>query len=379
MPKRKHFPRLPSGYGSVRYLGPNRRLPYAVHPPASDRTETGRYIRPKALCYVPDWYTGFAVLSAWHAGTYRPGDELMYAKEVHDTAGNLDGICKRLIRNYAVIAHSDAPDLRPTLSEVYLLWYDWKYGENAAKRLSDASRASARIAYKHLEEFHDRPLDDITLSDWQTWLNSQPGSRSTVTNILNLIKQLYRFALPRDLCTRDIGPYLVVPATPEPRHGKPFSDVELAQMWARKNSEVSEFLLIMCYSGFRISAYTDMEINLTEGYFKGGVKTASSKNRIVPIHPAILPLVTKRLERYGSMLPDGTQAFRKQMELYYPNHTPHDCRHTFSRLCEQYGVNENDRRRMLGHSFGADITNGTYGHRTVEQLRNEIIKIKAPI
>lgn len=50
-----------------------------------------------------------------------------------------------------------------------------------------------------------------------------------------------------------------------------------------------------------------------------------------------------------------------------------------SRLCEQYGVNENDRRRMMGHSFGSDITNGTYGHRTVEQLRNEIIKIKAPI
>ena len=30
---------------------------------------------------------------------------------------------------------------------------------------------------------------------------------------------------------------------------------------------------------------------------------------------------------------------------------------------------------MMGHSFGDDITNGVYGHRTVEELRSEIEKI----
>ena len=57
-------------------------------------------------------------------------------------------------------------------------------------------------------------------------------------------------------------------------------------------------------------------------------------------------------------------------------HTPHDCRHTFSALCEKYEVQENDRKRMLGHSFGNDITNKTYGHRNLEDLRTEICKIK---
>ena len=59
-------------------------------------------------------------------------------------------------------------------------------------------------------------------------------------------------------------------------------------------------------------------------------------------------------------------------------HTPHDCRHTFSYLCEKYGVNENDRKRMMGHSFGSDITNAKYGHRTLEELRGQIEKIKLP-
>ncbi len=32
--------------------------------------------------------------------------------------------------------------------------------------------------------------------------------------------------------------------------------------------------------------------------------------------------------------------------------------HTFRWLCECYGVREADRKRMLGHSFGSDFTNG---------------------
>lgn len=31
---------------------------------------------------------------------------------------------------------------------------------------------------------------------------------------------------------------------------------------------------------------------------------------------------------------------------------------------------------MLGHSFGSDVTNGVYGHRTLEELRAEIEKIE---
>ena len=64
MPKRKKHERLPNAYGSIRYLGKNRKNPYAVHPPCKDISEEGDYVRPKAICYVDDWYVGFAVLNA---------------------------------------------------------------------------------------------------------------------------------------------------------------------------------------------------------------------------------------------------------------------------------------------------------------------------
>ena len=100
---------------------------------------------------------------------------------------------------------------------------------------------------------------------------------------------------------------------------------------------------------------------------------------------AILPML-KEITEEGKVLffcGKSVSQFRRDMKntlrkLGLPERTPHSCRHTFSRLCESYGVREADQKRMLGHSFGSDITNGVYGHRTVEELRAEIEKIKAP-
>lgn len=107
-------------------------------------------------------------------------------------------------------------------------------------------------------------------------------------------------------------------------------------------------------------------------------------SRVVRSHPAIYPLVKLRLERDGCLL-TSDQTFRKRLDernlleqLGISRHTPHDCRHTFSRLCEHYNVQENDRKRMMGHSFGNDITNKTYGHRELSELRKQIQKIKIP-
>jgi hypothetical protein len=33
---------------------------------------------------------------------------------------------------------------------------------------------------------------------------------------------------------------------------------------------------------------------------------------------------------------------------------------------------------MMGHSFGNDVTNGVYGHRSVKELSLEIEKIQVP-
>lgn len=48
MAKRKKHPRLPNGYGQIRFLGKNRRNPYGVYPPAKEEYENGQMKPQKA-------------------------------------------------------------------------------------------------------------------------------------------------------------------------------------------------------------------------------------------------------------------------------------------------------------------------------------------
>ena len=122
------------------------------------------------------------------------------------------------------------------------------------------------------------------------------------------------------------------------------------------------------------------------GVYQPGMewKIGSSMGR--EIHSLIRTLTEEILRQDGEYLKGYTQygfiraMSEKMIEIGIDggerHHTPHSCRHTFSRLCESYGVREADRKRMLGHSFKNDITNGVYGHRTLEELRVEIEKIR---
>ncbi|MDO5589868.1 MAG: site-specific integrase [Lachnospiraceae bacterium] len=84
MTKRKRYPKLPNGFGSIKKLsGKNRANPYGVYPPVTDWTDEGVPIATRALCYVDDWYKGFAVLTWYNHGEYYPGKE----KELLDFSG----------------------------------------------------------------------------------------------------------------------------------------------------------------------------------------------------------------------------------------------------------------------------------------------------
>ena len=382
--KRKKYPKLPSGFGTIRYLGSGRRNCYAVHPPAVIDA-LGHVQRPAALCYTDDWIKGFTILTAYKAGTYQPGMEReLKVSETNDA----DVLVQRIISDYTTIKGVDDkhPEIKePTFAEVYEKFMHWKFEENKNVILSKASRNNYQVAFKNCKAIHNIIFSSLRHEELQKVVDDCPLKHSSVELIVTLFKQMYKYAIMYEICSENKAQYVSVNRPEDDEQGQPFTEEDLKTLWAHKEDEGAAMILIMCYSGFRISAYKTMTVNLEERYFQGGVKTAAGKNRIVPIHSAILPLVKTRMEKYGSLLPMSLTSFRKKYfdvileELSLtglPKHTPHDCRHTFSALCEKYSVRENDRKRMLGHSFGSDITNAKYGHRTLEELRREIEKIE---
>ena len=375
MPRRKKYPKLPNGYGSIKKLSGKRRNPYGVYPPATEMIAPGQYAPVKAICYVDDYMKGFAVLTAWHAGTYYPGFEQTLNKFESSAA---DSILKDYLQASRIQKNSKK---NPTFAEIYEGFYKDKY-EDSKKSYSKASMDSTRAAFRNCSELHDKTFVDLRYNDLQNVLDNCPKKHSSLELILSLFHQMYAYAEKFELCEKDYSVHVRIKKADDDEHGIPFSEEELAVLWQHKTDPVVEFMLIMCYSGYRIKAYETIEINLKEKYFKGGIKTDAGKERFVPIHSSIYPLVKRRIKKYGKILDVTPGTFRIKMyetleRIGIQRHTPHDARHTFSMLCEKYYINENDRKRMLGHAF-SDITNKVYGHRTVEELRKEIEKIKIP-
>lgn len=381
MAKRKKYPKLPNGFGSIKYLGKGRRNPYAVHPPTKEFDLDGIPKTPKALCYVSDWMVGFSVLTAYKAGTYYPGMEQDLSKLSKDSS--TDALAQQILadynRNKAV--PEEEQETAETFAEVYQKFYDYKYNQDKSRNYSKSAKNSTRAAYNNCKKIHDRIFKELRHPDLQKIIDDCPLKHASLELIKTLFREMYQYALVYEIVDKDYSIALKINKPDDDEHGKPFSDMDLEILWNNKEDPIVEMILIMCYSGYRIAAYKNMEANLKEMYFRGGVKNATSKNRIVPIHSGIQNFVKKRLNRDGKLLSCTEDSFRKEMyktlgRLGLDKHTPHDCRHTFSALCEKYRVNENDRKRMLGHSFCEDITNKIYGHRTLDDLRAEIEKIK---
>lgn len=374
--KRKKHSKLPNGYGSIRYLGSRRRNPYAVHPPAHENPDNGLYIVPRALCYVDDWYVGFAVLTAYKSGTYVPGMENTLKPALDGS--DLNGIVNRILADYTPERH----DKGHTFKEVYEAFFADKFYEGHP--YSKSSVYSTRMAFRHCKALQDRDFCSISAKELQDNLDSCPLKHASLELILQLYHSLYHYADGRGWCEKDYSKFVSIKKEDDDEHGVPFTEEELSMLWAHNTDPTVELLLIMCYSGHRISECKAIEVDLTERCFRGGLKTKAGKNRVVPIHSAILPLVERRIKRDGELLYVSANEYRKNFKavldrfgiLGEPRHTPHDCRHTFSMLCERYGVAENYRKRMLGHSF-ADVTNKIYGHRDLDDLREQIEKIKA--
>ncbi|MCC2228500.1 tyrosine-type recombinase/integrase [Blautia fusiformis] len=385
MAKRKKYPKLPNSFGSIRYLGKGRRNCYAVHPPATIDA-TGKAIRPPAICYVDDYLKGFAVLTAYKAGTYKPGMEKEL--EIAPTT-DADALISRILSDYNTFKGTEEkhPETHKlTFSEVYEQFYAWKFPDGT--KASYSSMESYKTAYSNCKTLRNRTFEDLKAPDLQDVIDKCALKKQSKAIILTLFKQMYKYAIYSEIVSENKALYVKVNANDDTEHGTPFSDEELQILWNNTDDPEVQLILIMCYSGWRIGEVLKLTTNLEERYFQGGIKTAAGKDRIVPIHPAIYEFVKNKVLTQNGRLCIYSQTQHRNA-LFYPTlerlgivgdpkHTPHDCRHTFSALCEKYGVRENDRKRMLGHSFGNDVTNAVYGHRTLEELRAEIEKIKVP-
>lgn len=281
-------------------------------------------------------------------------------------------------------ATGKAPGTGPTLADVYDKWSERKYA-----RASEAVKNKCTAAWKRMEDLADAPIADLRTDDLQDFIDrlSESYSGSTIASTKSLLGQLWKYALEHDFVAKDYTQFIQMPAIRPKFEKGAFSEEQIAHLkeLAASGFPWADTALILCYTGFRISALLQM----TEGayhpdgdYLQGGVKTEAGKNRIVPVHPVIAPYLARRIAEHGPRIvcrdgePITIDYFGKKFkpiarELGVEAATPHWCRHTMASRLRMAGAPDLAVKRIMGHS-NKDVTDH-YTHTDVEYLRQAIL------
>lgn len=301
-----------------------------------------------------------------------------------------------------------------TFSELYKIWFE----EYMKKH--ETNRYRIQAAYKYCSLIYDKKFRELTILDMKKCIYDgsiietkgknkgeiKYASPSTKESMKTIFNNIYSYAIEARIVehnyAKDFSLDKDVQKEKEKNKRKknPFTKEEMNKLWKSIDFvPFSDMIIYACYSGWRASELVDLKIknvDLQNDFIRGGIKTDAGKNRIVPIHPLVKSIVEKYYKEamdIGSEFLFNDTTKKKGIGLSYDQyltrfnnvisllkfnktHTPHDTRHTFITKAKsrQVRMDEYILKRVVGHKI-KDITEQTYTHRDLEELKEEMFKL----
>lgn len=342
--------KLANGSGSIVCLdksGKKRRKPYAVRITAG--WQDGRQVRK---------YLGYYATQT---------DAIMALAEYHNGGVNLD------LHNI-------------TVNELFDMWMS----RVEKKNLSNSAVRSHRMAQQRFDHIGRKPVKDVKSLHWQTWLDGIDLKPSTKGKIRSTIHQMLEYAVKNDIIQKNYADGLEINEKIEST-GRIFGESEIKTLWEHTHITEVRLLLIMIYTGMRIGELLLINrnhIDFEERYIVGGIKTEAGRDRIIPLHEKIIPLVKKQLGdnhwlaqssrgtamSYSSVF-KGTIAVLSDLGM---EHKLHDCRKTAVSLMHSADIPIEVIRVIVGHS-GKGVTEKVYLFKSPKELVEYIDKIQIDV
>lgn len=336
--KKKHNLKLPNKYGGIVYLGSRRRKPYGVRI-TKGWNEKNRQVY-KYLGYFEEYLDAMEFLIEYNKNPYDIDTKTITLKQIYD---------------------------------------DWS--KRHFDKVSLHSKRAYISAFKKCEHLYEMPFIELKTKHFQDIVNPMK-SVSTAQMFRNVIKMLYQYAIKNDIIEKDYSVFIEMPNVKKKQNKKPFTIEEINLLWNHQENDARDVLLILLYTGMRISEVLKMEIKniyLEDRYMIGGLKTEAGLNRTIPIHKKIVPIIEKRLN--NKYLFQGVKSGNKYDYSYMSiliskvfknlniDHTIHETRHTFISQADRLELNKITLKKIVGHSVKAnDITNDIYTHKNKEDV-----------
>ena len=348
--------KLPNGYGSVTKLSGNRRKPYLAR---------------VTLGWITNEQTGKTIQNRVPIGTYKTKKEALQA-----------------LAEYGANPY-DIQNNNLTLAELYQKWTEAYFptlsGESSTRTITSAWKYCHPLYKMRVKDLRARHIKGIMEDGY---IISSRGKNALEYEIVD--KNYAR--------TFDISEDIIKEKEAATRGHIIFPPDEMKILWDNVDKILfADWVLIQCYMGWRPQELATLQladVNLDEWYMVAGMKTDAGKNRMVPIHTKIQPLV-KRNDYAVSLGSDALfndpTATKGGMKITYdkyagrfdkvmaalklnPEHRPHDPRMTFITMAKKAGIDPMVVKRLAGHRIN-DVTEAVYTVRDLEWLRSDIEKI----
>ena len=335
--------RLPNSYGSIVKLSGKRRRPYAVRI-TTGWTDEGRQIQ-KYLSYHAKRSEAMAALAEYNKNPYE-------------------------LNNQSI-----------TFAEMYERWV-------SARRGGEVPRVYS-LAYQHLKNLHQLPFVELRKRHIQTEIDNCKLSVSSLQHMKSLVSMIYKYAIDLELVTINQASGIELPTREKSTIHAPFTQEEIVILWNHTDDFADRIALVLIYTGLRPSellTITTDHVFLKDRYMRGGLKTAASRNRIIPLADKILPFIRDMYSPDNEYLvmQNGHGLTYSAFKHYWlhseplqslPNkHLPHDGRHTCATLLSNAEIDLKIIQMILGHR-SHNITTEVYTHKTLDQLLVAINKI----
>lgn len=356
--KRKKRMRLPNGIGSVHKIndGKRRRNPWRARVPShiEFNAETGKASQK----YINIGYYATETEAIEALFEYRKNPYTIEASVV-------------------------------SFADVYEMWSKKKY-----PTVSKSAQYGYIASYNHSTPIHNMKMRDIRSKDLEAIMTTIKGGHQVQTKLKTFWNQMFKYAMEHDIVQKDYSDFIKLRDKAPETSREAISKEHIKILWDEvdKGNEAAEIAMIYIYTGLRATELleaTKENVFLDRRIMIAGKKTDAGKDRRIPIHRAILPLIEKRMTEEGETLITRylrgkrsaipyqyfmTHYWNKLMDSHNMNYTIHYARHTLATLMREAGIEEDLRKLILGHK-NDDITD-RYTHHPDEMLIAAIDKVE---
>lgn len=237
-------------------------------------------------------------------------------------------------------------------------------------------------ASNNFKQLWNKKYNSLKLEDFQKVISSTNGKKTKLVDMRNLIIKLDNYALGQDITEKGYGKLIVLEYEDSSTQRSPYTYDIIEKIWKREGQLVADIDLILLHTGMRIEELLFVKtanINLEDEYWICGLKTAAGKNRLVPIHHDIMPIVKRYYNPNNEYLFTMEDGNRLTYEKYRPlfmdlmkeldaNYCTHETRYTFRSELGRLGADTRCIDLIMGHKNG-NTGEKVYNQKTIEELK----------